>query len=90
VTCDGVLLTGRFTPESSLFLQSPMGVDPGSAVRRSIRTVGPSIRSICRRQRARGVETGGWAFREGRAIGATLAHDLAREPASGDLVRGVV
>jgi len=88
LTCDGVLLSGQFTPESSLFLQSPMGVDPGSA--------GPAVdqdgRSVNPFYFAGGnvlgpVETGGWAFREGRAIGATLAHDLAREPASGELVR---
>jgi len=88
LTCDGVLLTGRFTPESSLFLESPMGVDPGSA--------GPAVDQDGRSANPfyfaggnvlRAVETGGWAFREGRAIGATLAHDLAREPASGDLVR---
>lgn len=28
----------------------------------------------------RAVETGGWAFREGRRVGASVADDLAREP----------
>src|SRR5260221_881819 len=88
LACDGVLLTGRFTPESSLFQQSPMGVDPGSAgpaVDQDGRSGNPFYFSGGNVLGA--VETGGWAFREGCAIGATLAHDLAREPASGDLMR---
>lgn len=79
--CDGVLLTGQFTPESALFLQSAWGVDPGSA--------GPSVdqqgRSLDPRMFAAGnvlraVETGGWAFREGRAIGRAMVEDLRRDP----------
>jgi NADPH-dependent 2,4-dienoyl-CoA reductase/sulfur reductase-like enzyme len=88
LACDGVLLTGQFTPEASLFLQSLLGVDAGSA--------GPAVDQDGRSANPfyfaggnvlRAVETGGWAFREGRAIGATLAQDLVREPASGDLLR---
>ncbi|QFR34428.1 NAD(P)/FAD-dependent oxidoreductase [Ancylobacter sp. TS-1] len=79
LACDGVLLTGRFTPESALFRQSTLGVDPGSA--------GPAIDQDGRSQDPlvfaggnllRAVETGGWAFREGRAVGRALAEDLAR------------
>lgn len=82
--CDGVLLTGQFTPESALFLQSAMGIDQGSA--------GPAVdqhgRSLNPRYFAAGnvlraVETGGWAFREGRAIGRTIAGDLRHEAEDG-------
>ncbi|ANH05160.1 NAD(P)/FAD-dependent oxidoreductase [Shinella sp. HZN7] len=82
--CDGVLLTGQFTPESALFLQSAMGIDQGSA--------GPAVdqhgRSLNPRYFAAGnvlraVETGGWAFREGRAIGRTIAEDLRHEAEDG-------
>lgn len=77
LACDGVLLTGAFTPEAALFLQSPLGVDAGSA--------GPAVDQDGRLANPlyfaggnvlRAVETGGWAFREGRAVGAAIAQDL--------------
>lgn len=82
LACDGVLLTGQFTPESALFLQSPMGLDARSA--------GPAIDQYGRTADAaifaagnvlRAVETGGWSFREGRAVGAAIAADLKDESA---------
>lgn len=83
--CDGVLLTGRFTPEAALLRQSPLGVDPASG--------GPAVdQDGCSRDPLlfasgnvlRAVETGGWAFREGRAVGRAIAENLARgaEPAN--------
>lgn len=87
LACDGVLLTGQFTPESALFLQSSMGVDQGSA--------GPAVdqygRSLNPRYFAAGnvlraIETGGWAYREGRAIAKAVAEDLQREPDAGAAV----
>lgn len=78
IACDGLLLTGQFTPESSLFLQSSVGVDPGSqgpAVDQDGRTMNPFI--FASGNVLRGVETGGWAFREGCAVGAAVACDLA-------------
>lgn len=81
IACDGLLLTGQFTPESSLFLQSPLGIDLGSAgpaVDQHGRTMDPLI--FAAGNVLRGVETGGWAFREGRAIGLALANDLWRHP----------
>jgi NADPH-dependent 2,4-dienoyl-CoA reductase/sulfur reductase-like enzyme len=85
--CDGVLLTGQFTPESSLFLQSAMGIDRGSAgpkVDQSGRTVNPIFFAAGNVLRA--VETGGWAFREGRAVGRSLASDLQSRTRAGDHV----
>lgn len=85
LACDGVLLTGRFTPEAALFLDSPMGVAGGSA--------GPAVDQDGRCANPvyfaggnvlRAIETGGWAFREGRAVGAAVAQDLARAPASAE------
>lgn len=87
LSCDGVLLTGQFTPESALALQSSIGTNAGSA--------GPSVDQQGRCSNPiyfaagnvlRAVETGGWAFREGRSIGAAIAEDLKREPASGEAI----
>lgn len=81
VECDGVLLTGRFTPEAALLNASPDDVAAGSA--------GPMIDQDGRMTNPiffaggnvlRAVETGGWSFREGRRVGAAVADDLTREP----------
>ncbi|WP_054310129.1 FAD-dependent oxidoreductase [Mesorhizobium sp. 1M-11] len=82
IECDGILFSGGFTPEASLFLTSGLAVDLGSA--------GPAVDQDgrCENPRyfaagnvLRAVETGGWAFREGRAIGTALAADLLGDPA---------
>ncbi|NTF46095.1 pyridine nucleotide-disulfide oxidoreductase [Rhizobium sp. AC27/96] len=85
--CDGVLLTGQFTPESALLLQSAMGIDAGSAGARIDqygRCVDPSYFAAGNVLRA--VETGGWAFREGRAVGAAMAADLGKSEPLGEIV----
>jgi len=87
VACDGVLLTGRFTPEATLFAVSPMGVDAGSAgpaIDQDGRCANPLYFAAGNVLRA--IETGGWSFREGRAVGAAVAEDLRRAAASGDPV----
>ena len=87
VTCDGVLLTGRFTPEAALLNASPVDVAAGSD--------GPMIDQDGRMANAiffaggnvlRAVETGGWSFREGRRVGAAIADDLARDPCNAKAV----
>jgi len=81
LTCDGILLTGQFIPESSLFLQSPMGVASGSAgplIDQYGRSVNPAYFSAGNVLRA--VETGGWAYREGRAVARAVAEDLRHAP----------
>lgn len=87
LVCDGVLLTGRFTPESALCLQSPLGVDAGSggaAVDQDGRTADPNV--FAAGNLLRGVESGGWSFREGRAVGAAVAADLAADRDPGAVV----
>lgn len=87
IDCDGVLLTGQFTPESALFLQSSIGIDRGSAgpaVDQDGRTANPLVFAAGNLLRA--VETGGWSFREGRAVGAAVAADLRRDPAAAAFV----
>ncbi len=84
IACDGVLLTGRFTPESALFRQSDIGVDAGSAgpaIDQDGRSLDPRVFASGNLLRA--VETGGWAFREGRAVGRAIAEDLARDTDAG-------
>lgn len=81
VQCDGVLLTGRFTPEAALLNASPVDVAAGSAgplIDQDGRMANPIFFASGNVLRA--VETGGWAFREGRRVGASVADDLAREP----------
>lgn len=86
-SCDGVLLTGQFTPEASLFANSEMGVSLGSA--------GPAIDQDGRCLNPlyfaggnvlRAVETGGWSFREGWAVGAAVARDLSGPSAIAPIV----
>lgn len=87
LACDGVLFTGRFTPEAALFLQSPIGVttaSAGPAIDQDGRTEDPRVFASGNVLRA--VETGGWAFREGTAVGAAIAEDLGRAGEAGDTV----
>ncbi|MBB4867315.1 NADPH-dependent 2,4-dienoyl-CoA reductase/sulfur reductase-like enzyme [Pseudomonas nitritireducens] len=77
IECDGVLLTGRFTPESSLVRQSHLHLDPASG--------GPSIDQFGRCSDTsyfaagnllRPIETAGWSYREGKRIAQLIASDL--------------
>ncbi len=79
IACDGVLMTGRFVPEASLFQSSGMGLAGGAqapAIDQDGRCENPHYFACGNVLRA--VETGGWAFREGRSIGASVARDLVR------------
>jgi NADPH-dependent 2,4-dienoyl-CoA reductase/sulfur reductase-like enzyme len=84
--CDGVILTGRFRPETALIASSHIEIDPG--------TRGPAIDAYfrCSDQHyfatgnvLRGIETAGQCWREGKAVAemvvARLENGLpAREP----------
>lgn len=79
IACDGVLVTGHFVPEASLFLSSGMVLAHGAqapAIDQDGRCANPLYFACGNVLRA--VETGGWAFREGQAIGAAVARDLAQ------------
>lgn len=84
--CDGVILTGKFRPETALIAPSHIEIDPG--------TSGPSIDGYFRCSDhhyfaagnvLRGIETAGQCWREGRAVAdmviAGLEHRLPlRQP----------
>jgi NADPH-dependent 2,4-dienoyl-CoA reductase/sulfur reductase-like enzyme len=85
--CDGVLLTGQFTPESALLLESQIGTDTGSAgarIDQDGRCINPAY--FAGGNVLRAVETGGWAFREGKAVGAAMAADIAGLENFGEIV----
>jgi thioredoxin reductase len=78
IFCDGVLFTGRFTPEVGLARMSGIEIDPA--------TGGPAVDTFGRTSLAgvyaagnvlRGVETAGWCWAEGRSVARAVAADLA-------------
>jgi len=76
--CDGVLLTGRFTPESSLARMAHLEIDPasgGPVIDQHGRCSDPAFYAAGNVLRA--VETAGWCYREGGKIGKRIADDLA-------------
>jgi NADPH-dependent 2,4-dienoyl-CoA reductase/sulfur reductase-like enzyme len=77
ITCDGVVVTGGFTPEATLMRMGHLSVDPGSG--------GPSVDQYGRcsdpafyaaGNLLRPVETAGWSWREGIEAGERIAADL--------------
>jgi thioredoxin reductase len=83
MVCDGVLLTGKFTPESSLARCGHLAIDPA--------TGGPVVDTLGRCSDPayfaagnvlRPVETAGWSWNEGRNTGRRVADDLAGRLAS--------
>lgn len=88
IDCDGVLLTGRFTPESSLVRLSHLHLDPGSG--------GPSIDQFGRCSDSsyfaagnllRPIETAGWSYREGKRVAGLIAEDIRQSlPAPSDFI----
>jgi thioredoxin reductase len=76
--CDGVLFTGRFTPEAALARVTGLEIDSG--------TGGPTIDQFARTSSPRifaagnvlhPVETAGWSWAEGRRVAEFVAADLA-------------
>jgi NADPH-dependent 2,4-dienoyl-CoA reductase/sulfur reductase-like enzyme len=78
IACDGVIFTGGFRPETAILAQSHIALDPG--------TRGPAIDQYWRASDPqffvagnllRPVETAGVAWAEGRAVGKSIAAELA-------------
>jgi hypothetical protein len=81
LACDGVLFTGQFVPETALLQNMDDGVPQGGAgalIDQDGRLDNP--RHFAAGNVLRGIETGGWAFREGRAVGHAVAQDLLSPP----------
>ncbi len=77
IECDGLLFTGGFLPEASLLRQGAVEIDDGSG--------GPRVDQYGRCSDPayfaagnvlRSIETAGWCFREGKALGGIVADDL--------------
>ncbi|WP_455373628.1 FAD-dependent oxidoreductase, partial [Limibacillus halophilus] len=77
ITCDGVIVSGGFTPEATLARMGHLTVDPGSG--------GPGVDQFGRcsdpayfaaGNLLRPVETAGWSWREGVEAGERIAADL--------------
>ena len=77
IACDGVILCGKFTPESSLGRLGHLAIDPatgGPVVDQFGRCSDPAY--FASGNLLRPVETAGWSWREGRDCGTRVAKDL--------------
>ncbi|WP_428548166.1 NAD(P)/FAD-dependent oxidoreductase [Profundibacter sp.] len=78
IGCDGVILSGMFTPESTLGRMGHLEVDPatgGPVVDQFGRCTDPAY--FAAGNLLRPVETAGWSWNEGCLTGARVADDLA-------------
>lgn len=77
IDCDGVILTGKFTPESTLARCGHLEIDPatgGPLVDQYGRCSDPAY--FATGNLLRPVETAGWCWNEGRLTGSIVADDL--------------
>ncbi|HEX9447667.1 MAG TPA: FAD-dependent oxidoreductase, partial [Dongiaceae bacterium] len=86
--CDGVILTGKFRPETALLAPSHLAIDPytqGPVVDQLMRCSDPSY--FAAGNLLRGIETAGQCFREGAAAAAHIIASLrGGQPPAGTLV----
>ena len=78
LNCDGVVLSGQFTPESALARCGHLAVDPatgGPVVDQWGRATDPGY--FATGNLLRPVETAGWSWAEGQSTGQWVARDLA-------------
>jgi len=78
ITCDGVVVSGRFLPDAALAALVGIEIDPGSggpSVDQHGRSTHPHI--FVAGNLLRAVETAGWCWSEGRRVAAQVARDLA-------------
>lgn len=87
IETDGVVVTGGFRPEATLFAGSHLARDPatgGPVIDEFGRCSDPTV--FAAGNLLRPVETAGWSWKEGRRTGRAIALDLAgRLPAAGGL-----
>ena len=84
IACDGVLFTGKFTPEAELVRMSHLALDPGTggpAIDQHGQCSDPSF--LACGNALRPVETAGWCWREGWRTGAWIAESLGRPEVPG-------
>jgi NADPH-dependent 2,4-dienoyl-CoA reductase/sulfur reductase-like enzyme len=80
IACDGIIFTGRFTPESSLARLSGITIDAGSggpSVDVYGRTSDPHVFAVGNLLRP--IETAGWCWAEAKNIAAGVVADLKGE-----------
>jgi len=78
IACDGVVLSGQFTPEASLARLGHLALDPGTGgpvVDQWGRCSDPAF--FATGNLLRPVETAGWSWAEGRRCGQWVAEDIA-------------
>jgi NADPH-dependent 2,4-dienoyl-CoA reductase/sulfur reductase-like enzyme len=78
LACDGVVVTGAFTPEATVARLGALALDPGSGgpvIDQFGRCSDPTV--FAAGNLLRPVETAGWSWREGAAAGDRLAESLA-------------
>ncbi|TCW15043.1 pyridine nucleotide-disulfide oxidoreductase [Raoultella sp. BIGb0138] len=83
ISCDGVLFTGQFIPDSALIRASHLRLDPatgGPEIDQFGRCSDPTYYATGNMLRA--LETAGWSFREGKLVGEMVASDLAAKKAA--------
>lgn len=81
ITCDGLVLTGDFRPETGLARLCGLQIDPatwGPVVDQSGRNLRPEIYAAG--NLLRGIETAGACWAEGRAVARAMLADLANPP----------
>lgn len=87
IACDGVLFSGRFTPEAALLRLSGGQISPetgGPAIDDGART---SLAGVYAAGNAlRGVETAGWCWSEGRRVAEVIAADLNTNASQGETI----
>ena len=77
IECDGVILTGQFTPEASLAMCGHLHIDRhsrGPTIDQYFRCSDPAF--FATGNVLRPVETAGWSWKEGRRAGRCVAEDL--------------
>ena len=90
IACDGVIFTGRFTPETALLKTGHIALDPGSGgpvIDQFFRTSDPQV--FAAGNLLRPVETAGMCWAEGRIVAANIVASLAgtTPPGAGVAVR---